>query len=148
MRKKYLEKYLWSTRFVQHLPVLYMVSMLIFQFSVFLIHLLVFVLFHNPMLLLSLDFPLLLAANVYLHIYIYIFNVIPYNYLGHIFLWLNHIVLLIWTRSHCHAPITERVDLGDDWCWSLFIIDCPLTSRQWRTSSLYDVIMDCLLKSW
>jgi hypothetical protein len=31
-------------------------------------------------------------------------------------------VLLIWTLSYCHTPITEMADLGDDWCWSLFVI--------------------------
>jgi hypothetical protein len=31
-------------------------------------------------------------------------------------------VLLIWTLSYCDTPITEKADLGDNICWSLFVI--------------------------
>ena len=59
---------------------------------VFYLHLLVFVLCYIPVFPFSLNCPFLLMVT-----YKYIFKVMPYNYLGHIFSWLSytfvHIIL-------------------------------------------------------
>jgi hypothetical protein len=108
-----LEKYLWSTRYVQLLPASELIPFLLgcpcsfFSFQCFLFICLSLYFFITQCCFCLWIFHYCLPL---MFTYIYIFNVIPYNYLGHNFLWLNYCILLIWTRSHCHAPITESVD--------------------------------------